>query len=48
MNQFAFEIELLDDLVISARSATTGGHQTLDYIPGQTLLGACAAPPLTA
>ena len=39
----AFVIETLEDLVISQRSATLGGHRGLDYIPGQTLLGACAA-----
>lgn len=37
------EIELLEDTVISASSATTGAHRSLDYIPGATLLGASAA-----
>ncbi len=35
-------IELLDDCVFSARSATEGGHESLDRIPGATLLGAAA------
>ncbi len=38
-----FTARLLNDAVISERSATTGGHRTLDYIPGATLLGAVAA-----
>ena len=36
-------IELLDDCVFSARSATEGGHESLDRIPGASLLGAAAA-----
>ncbi len=36
------EIELLDDLVSTERSATVGGHRCLDYIPGAQLLGAAA------
>lgn len=36
-------IELTDDVVFSARSATEGGHASLDRIPGAALLGAAAA-----
>jgi CRISPR-associated protein Csx10 len=36
-------ITLLSDTVISERSATTGQHRTLDYVPGSCLLGAAAA-----
>ncbi|MGH8563137.1 MAG: hypothetical protein ACREXW_03260 [Gammaproteobacteria bacterium] len=43
MRSHAFTIELLEDMVISRRPATLGGHESLDYLPGQTLLGACAA-----
>jgi hypothetical protein len=43
MRSHAFAIELLEDAVISRRAATLGGHERLDYLPGQTLLGACAA-----
>lgn len=43
MQRFPFQIELLEETVISSRAATVGGHESLDYIPGQTLLGACAA-----
>ena len=39
MKTAALELELLDDLVISARAASFGGHRSLDYIPGATLLG---------
>lgn len=39
MKTAALELELLDDLVISARAASIGGHGSLDYIPGATLLG---------
>lgn len=43
MNQQSIIIELLEDTVISATSATAGAHHSLDYIPGATLLGAAAA-----
>lgn len=43
MNTQSIEIELLEDTVISATSATSGAHHSLDYIPGATLLGATAA-----
>lgn len=39
---YDLEIELLDDVAISETNATTGGHRTLDYIPGSTLMGAFA------
>lgn len=43
MIQLAFRLELLSDVVVSSSSATAGGHECLDYIPGATLLGAAAA-----
>ena len=43
MKTQAIVIELLEDTVISATSATVGAHHSLDYIPGATLLGAAAA-----
>lgn len=43
MTTLHFTARLLADAVISERAATTGGHSTLDYIPGATLLGAAAA-----
>lgn len=39
----AFRVTLLDDVVISSRAATYGGHRSLDYLPGANLLGAAAA-----
>lgn len=43
MKTITFSARLLADAVISERSATTGGHRSLDYIPGATLLGAAAS-----
>jgi len=43
MNRQALKITLLDDVVLSQRNATSGGHETLDYIPGQALLGIAAS-----
>jgi CRISPR-associated protein Csx10 len=43
MKTFQFTARLVTDAVISERSATTGGHRCLDYIPGACLLGAVAA-----
>jgi hypothetical protein len=43
MKQIHFSARLVSDAVISERSATTGGHRSLDYIPGACLLGASAA-----
>ena len=37
-----FTIKLQENVIISQRAATTGGHSSLDYLPGATLLGACA------
>ncbi|MGV6817456.1 MAG: hypothetical protein ACWA44_09360 [Thiotrichales bacterium] len=42
MRTATLKIELLDDCIFSARAATTGGHQTLDRVPGSALLGAAA------
>lgn len=36
-------IDLDEDVVLSARSATTGDHEGLDYIPGNALLGLVAS-----
>ena len=36
-------IELLDDLVFSSRSATSGAHSSLDRIPGSALWGLVAS-----
>ncbi len=38
-----FLVQLLDDVVISQRAATTGGHIGLNYLPGAVFLGAVAA-----
>lgn len=43
MKRWSITLNLLDDLVLSRRSATLGDHQALDRIPGATLRGACAA-----
>lgn len=37
------DITLESDLVLSASAATTGGHDSLDFLPGSALLGAAAA-----
>ncbi|KAA0874790.1 type III-B CRISPR module-associated Cmr3 family protein [Nitrincola tapanii] len=37
-----FKVTLLQDLILSARAATEGGHEGLDYIPGANFLGAVA------
>jgi CRISPR/Cas system CSM-associated protein Csm3 (group 7 of RAMP superfamily) len=36
------DIELLSDLIVSASAATTGGHDSLNYLPGSVLMGAAA------
>jgi len=38
-----FTVKLLENVVINQRAATVGGHSSLDYLPGATLLGACAS-----
>lgn len=43
MNELWLRLTLLDDAVLSERSATAGGHRTLDHVPGAALLGAVAA-----
>lgn len=43
MKSLYLELTLLSDVAVSERSATIGGHLALPYIPGSTLLGACAA-----
>ena len=43
MKRQAIAIELLEDCVFSARAATEGAHESLDYLPGSALLGAVAA-----
>jgi CRISPR-associated protein Csx10 len=42
MKGFGLTLTLIDDCVLSQRSATEGGHAGLDYVPGATLLGAAA------
>lgn len=37
------ELELLDDVAVTAQNATIDAHETLTYIPGQCLLGATVA-----
>ena len=36
------DIELRSDVIVSLSAATTGGHDSLDYLPGSVLLGAAA------
>ncbi|SET68101.1 CRISPR-associated protein Csx10 [Nitrosomonas marina] len=43
MKQYKVTLALEEDVIFSARSATVGAHQTLDYVPGAALYGACAA-----
>ena len=43
MKRQALCIELLEDCVFSASTATEGGHESLDRIPGAALLGAAAS-----
>ena len=38
-----FKATLLEDVVMTERAATEGGHDSLDYLPGATFLGAVAA-----
>lgn len=40
--QICLRLDLVDDLVLSMRAATTGGHRSLGYVPGAALLGAMA------
>ena len=39
MKRMLLRIELMDSLVFSRRSATEGGHETLDHVPGSALWG---------
>lgn len=43
VRRIGIDLTLLEDVVLSARPATAGGHEGLDHVPGQALLGACAA-----
>lgn len=43
MNSATLHLTLLGDVVLSERAASSGGHSSLDYIPGANLLGAAAA-----
>lgn len=43
MKRKAFQITLIDDVVLSARGGTVSKHETLDHIPGQVLLGLAAS-----
>lgn len=42
MKTIALSITALEPLIFSERSATTGGHRALDYVPGAALLGLAA------
>lgn len=48
MKRYQLTISLEEDCIFSERAASEGGHHSLDYIPGITLLGACAAKIYTA
>ncbi len=43
MGSSSFDVELIGDVVLSARGATLGGHSSLSYLPGRVLLGAAAS-----
>ena len=43
MGELYFKAELLDDVVLSQRTATVGEHKSLDYIPGSVFLGIAAS-----
>lgn len=43
MGTLYFKAELLDDIVLSQRTATVGEHKSLDYIPGSVFLGIAAS-----
>ena len=43
MQRLTLTLKLLDPLVLSQSNATVGLHQSLDYIPGATFLGAIAS-----
>jgi len=43
MQKQLFTVTLLEDVIVSQRVAMIGGHNSLDYIPGASLLGASAA-----
>lgn len=43
INRLGLSFELLDEVVISRRAASSGGQLGLDYLPGAHLLGALAA-----
>lgn len=43
MHALILDLELLDEVVVSRTSATTGQHRCLPFIPGSNLLGAIAS-----
>ena len=43
MGRLNLQIELVDELIFSQRSASLGGHGSLHHIPGAALLGVAAA-----
>ncbi len=43
MLEKTFKVELLSGAVVTADSATAGGHRGLDFLPGSVFLGAAAA-----
>ncbi len=42
MKFYKIILTLVEDVIISERATTVGGHRSLNYIPGSNLLGACA------
>ena len=43
MGELYFKAKLIDDVVLSQRTATVGNHKSLDYIPGSAFLGIVAS-----
>lgn len=43
MHHATFDIQLEQPLIISQQAASAGAHQSLDYLPGSTLLGLVAS-----
>ncbi|WP_172202830.1 hypothetical protein [Niveibacterium sp. COAC-50] len=43
MHRYELTLSLIDDVILSERAATSGGHRSLRHIPGGTLLGAAAS-----
>lgn len=43
MNRLTYKCKLLTDVILNTKSASEGPNQTLDFIPGSTILGIVAA-----